>query len=119
MEIFVPRDSPGTPVEAPTKKHPKSALRDAQRNDKTEEGTLRFLDQIKEDLTGGGGALIECDEIEYGQDAHGVICSISKDKWKSLLAARGLKATEAGQHLAAAALFFRKNRLASRINPKD
>ncbi len=80
---------------------------------------LRFLYQIKEELTGGGGAFIQCDEINYEQDGSSVICSISKEKWKSLLAAQNLKAQETGQLLATVSLFFRKNRIAARMNSNE
>lgn len=80
---------------------------------------LRFLYQIKEELTGGGGAFIQCDEISYEQDSSGVICSISKEKWKSLLAAQKLKAHETGELLSTVSLFFRKNRIAARMNSKE
>lgn len=80
---------------------------------------LRFLYQIKEELTGGGGAFIQCDEISYEQDSSGVICSISKEKWKSLLAAQNLKAHETGELLSTVSLFFRKNRIAARMNSKE
>ncbi|WP_418572780.1 hypothetical protein, partial [Parasutterella sp.] len=80
---------------------------------------LRFLYQIKEELTGGGGAFIQIDEISYEQDSSGVICSISKEKWKSLLAARNLKAHETGELLSTVSLFFRKNRIAARMTPKE
>ena len=80
---------------------------------------LRFLYQIKEELTGGGGAFIQCDEISYEQDSSGVICNISKEKWKSLLAAQNLKAHETGELLSTVSLFFRKNRIAARMNSKE
>lgn len=105
------------PVEESAEVNLRAAPREAGKINADE--AVRFLHQIKEDLTGGGGAFIECDEIEYEQDAHGVICSISKDKWKSLLAARGFKPQEALRFIAETALFFRKNRLGARINPKE